>query len=230
MKTETECERVLAYMSERYQDSFTCPVYYGGYPGTPVHQYYLNAEKLGDAAVKVEVLRSGTPREKYLDNYMGLVFEPQLKEEMTELLAENFCVAEEDIYLMMDPSALGLSDHWTPETTYEEYCADPSAGIYFRAVIRTEQDMNAPMERHVTEECLEMDLKEAGICCTGWLFFVPADADLDGLSQETFYERIALDHNYDARLFFNMRTVDKVDTFAWEKAAEPAVTAADSDD
>lgn len=218
MKTQTVCERMLAYMSERYEDSFFRPVQYGGYPGAPVSQYYMSSEKLGDATVKVEVRDHGTEQERYLDDYMGVVYAAELEETIKEMLTECFEVPEEDVVVLMEPASRGVSDHWTPETTFKQYCADPAAGIRFRAVMRSEENFRDLGTRKTLEHWLEDDLFMARLCCTGWLYFVPKDTPLEGLDETSFFENILKFHYYDARLFFNMRTAGDVEEFTWDTA------------
>lgn len=215
---ETVCERMLAYMSGRYEDTFYCPVQYGGYAGGPVRLYYMSSEKLGDAVVKVEVRDRGKPSERYLDDYMGVVYGEKLEKTIKERLAACLEVLKEDVVVLMMPSSRGVSDHWTPQTTFEEYCADPAAGICFRAVIRSGEDLEDPGVRKTAERRLEDELSAARLCCTGWLYFVPEGTDLEGLDGTTFYDKIMKLHGYSARLFFNMRSAEGVDEFTWESA------------
>lgn|GEM_PF-6232710 len=234
VKTQTVCERMLAYMSERYEDSFFRPVQYGGYAGAPVSQYYMSSEKLGDATVKVEVRGRGTKEERYLDDYMGVVYAARVEETLKSLMMKSFSLPGEEIVLMMEPALRGISDHWTPETTFEEYCADPAAGISFRAVIRIGEDHRDQLQRYVMEELLETGLGEAGICCSGWLYFVPGEEDISGINEETFFKRIAEYGSYDVRVFFTMKEAGVLDQCTWEtrpRAGEDAaLTAADDDD
>lgn len=226
VKEETVCERVINYMSERYGDSFTCPVCYTGYPGSPVQEYFMDAEKLDGAEIKVEVRSPGTPEERYLDNYMGIKYRRECKEKIEDVLTDAFSCRRADLIVMPDSAERGLSNHWTPETSLDEYCTDPAAGLAFHAVIRSGEDFSDSKVRREMEHRLEDLLFLSHICCTGWIYFVPAGVDLKAINEGSFFD-LVLKHNYfDARLFFNMKTAEGVDSFAWKgDGIEEEVTA-----
>ena len=241
MKTETECERVLAYMSGRYEDSFTCPVYYGGYPGISFHQYYLNAENLDGAEVMVEVCGGGTQKERYLDNYMGVKYKAQLKDVLEDVLVSARLAGREDLCLMLGSDKLGISDHWTLETGPEEYRMDPAAGISFTAVIGSEENFMDPSRRKAAAERLENALIQRRICCTGRIYFVRKDQVRKEMNEVTFFDLILKHSDYTARLFFNMKTAEGMDEVTWDGGkmeidgpevcrTDPLRTAAEGDD
>ncbi len=211
VKTETVQDRVMSWLNGRYEDTFSQPVAAGGYAGAVYRQYLVRAEKLG-RTVTVEVYDPDGPREHIWDNYVGLLYDVEVRERLSALLADGFDVPETDLAVFWKPSSVGLADHWNMQTTVEEYMADPEAEISITAVVRLDV---SGCDRERLSGRFKKAAGESGICFSGWVYFVPAETDLSGLDPVSLYEDLIFPERYSLRLYFLMRGPGDLADLLW---------------
>ena len=217
---ETVEDRVLAWLNERYEDTFAEPVRVGGYTGAVYRQYMVRAKKL-DSTVTVEVYDPGGPDEHIWDNYVGLRYDGEVQARLETFLSDCFELPQEDVAAYWKPSQVGLADHWTMQTTVEEYMADPEAEISLTAVLRMPA---SDTDRERLSRTFRQKARASGFCFSGWLYFVPEQTDLAGLGPADLYGQIIFPERYGLRLYFLMSGPGQISDLVW------TVPAADGDD
>lgn len=216
VKKETVQDRVMSWLNGRYEDTFSEPVPAGGYAGAVYRQYLVRAEKL-DKTVTVEVYDPDGPREHIWDNYVGLRYDAKVRERLCGLLADCFDVPETDLAVFWKPSSVGLADHWSMQTTVEEYMADPEAEISVTAAVRTDV---TGRDSELLSRRFRETAEKSGVCFSGWVYFVPAGTDLSALDPVSLYEEFIFPERYSLRLYFLMRGPGDLSDLLWSVPAK----------
>ncbi len=200
-------DRIIEYLTGKYDDEFTDITLYGGYNGIKAHKYTARSETLG-SEVNIVVYDRGKPGERFYDNYLSVKFEDAVAELIRGLLAEALELLEEEIYLEYGPNPAAKVDWGCDDTSFSEYIAEPSSYITFSAgVVKT-----VPISgRKLTEEQLETAFREAGLCCTGRVYFV--DEASETLTDGEHFKTAIGRGLYGDRFYFQM-----VDTGGFEKS------------
>lgn len=206
-------DRMVEYINDKYDDEFTFESVYGGHVGSDNHKIIVSSEKFPGEEIIVFCDASGD-EEVYSDNYLGIKFEEQTAELISDTLSEAF---GEDPFIYYFPSDYSMTSGASDDTSFEEYISSPSSGIDFIAIVNCKADEFS--EDEVVGK-VQNCLKDAGICATGTMFFDTQGTDISNLNGDDYYENYVVYEKYSGRLHFNM---DEDLDFSSYKWTEPDV-------
>jgi len=134
-KAKTIHEKMLAYMNERYDDTFTFDSSFGGSVGIDSTQITVKSDKYPDEKIWVEyVVENG--EEYYYDNYIDYKYENETKEYLLAIMCEVFNGS--DVVVEYNVDSGGTRNEYDKSITFEQYIKGESTPIVFSAYIDTE--------------------------------------------------------------------------------------------
>ena len=161
-KTKTIHEKMVAYMNERYDDTFTFNSPFGGSVGVDSTQITVKSEKYPDEKIWVEyVVEDG--EEHYYDNYIDYKYENETKEYLLKIMREIF--EGSDVVVEYNVDSGGTRNEYNESVTFEQYIKGESTPIVFSAYINTdirEQDKERITNLITAKFVDELEMKVIG--------------------------------------------------------------------
>ena len=124
-------EKMIAYLDNKYDDTFTYSEPFGGGIGATTKQIYVKSKKFPKANVWAEY-SDEDGKEVFSDNYVSVKYEDNVRSLLQHMLNS---VAGCDVLLWYDIGSKGWPNHFTDKTTLSEYISSVDAGIGFVAVV-----------------------------------------------------------------------------------------------
>lgn len=168
MRTESNADKMVAYMNEKYDDRFEYAAPFGGGPGATSTQITVKSEKFPDAEIWVEYYTENG-KDVFADNYVDYKFEVETRDLLQKMLEEAF---ECDVILGFGVGTKGTRNSFTDETTFEDYIGSVDAYIGFNAVVRYGSEIE---NKDQIEERFLSVLDSYGIIANGSVYFAQTD-------------------------------------------------------
>ncbi len=161
MSNESYVDKMVAYMNEKYDDTFEYSAPYGGGPGATSTQIVVKSEKYPDAQIWVEYYTEDG-KDIFADNYVSYKYEEQTRDVLQKLLTDVF---QSDVKLRYTVGTKGVLNNFTDNTTFDEYASDSASRIGFRAFIFDTGSATSNAESKLKEA-----LEESGYVLSGLVF------------------------------------------------------------
>lgn len=161
-KSKTVHEKMVAYMNERYDDTFTFNAPFGGSVGIDSTQITVKSEKYPNEKIWVEyVVENG--EEYYYDNYIDYKYENETREYLLEIMREIFDGS--NVVVKYDVDSGGTKNEYDESTTFNQYIKGESTPIVFSAYIDAdigEQDKAGVIHLITAKFVDELNMKVIG--------------------------------------------------------------------
>lgn len=199
-----DTNKMVAYMNEKYvDDKFTYKTVYGGHLGDNQTKIIVSSEKFPNSEIKVICYNSG----ECSDNYLGIKYEEQTQAYLKTKLNEKF---GNKIYVDYIADDRGCTSNGSSYTTFEEYIANESSYIYFKAIIGYDVNNNT---KDITLNKIKDAFSNATILAD--IFFV--DESITYSNYDTYDEFASYIQNnqYNKKLFLIKKDINNYSTIEW---------------
>ena len=204
-KRETVQERMVAYVNEKYDDTFEFKSVFGGSAGSSTRKIIVSSEKYPGKDVYV-VCSYVDEVEVFSDNYLGIKFEEKTKNFLAEAVSKSFGT---NYYLQYHPNNLACTEGGNNDTTFDEYIAETSSYISFIAAVKYSA---TGFDRMAVEEAVRQHF--AGMAVVGRIYFIDADVDLTQPDGEELYTSYVEANKHFQKLYFTS-SEHQIDTMEW---------------
>lgn len=205
-KLSTGHQKMMDYINQKYDDTFTFVSVYGGSPGSEIHKIWVSSEAYPDRLISVMGYEENGSL-LFCDNYLSVKYETQT----IELLHSIFDRYGKEVKILYQASNLACTKGGSNDTTFAEYIAERSSMIDFTAIISSDEKA----DQSIVEE-IQKDIQNAGLCCSGKIYFSTNHPDLDSITQDNIYKQYSGKKEYDAYLYLYMTGTDSFETVRWE--------------
>lgn len=200
-------QKMIDYMTDKYNESFSFISVYGGNPGTDVHKILVSSESYPEKEICVVY---DSFNDFYSDNYLGIKYEDETREYLKRILSGCF---DGEVFVHYNADNLAMTENGNKNTTFNEYISSVQSGITFTAIVSTKRTSD---ENDLLMNNLQKALAEAGICCNGSIYFASDDFDIGYLTDETYYNEYIFPQKYIKKLFFIMSDDMEIFEHKWE--------------
>lgn len=201
-------EGMMNYINEKYGEEFQFEKMFGGFLGSDTHKCIVSSEKYPGKGITVRRIRVNCEND-FSDNYMAVTYEDRTRELVEDVV--HGCYGDDALIMYyLDSNAFPSKN--TDWNSFEEYIADPSASIYFTAIINYQFEK---ADRDRVLKSLEEKLVSSGLCCGGKLYFC-RNVDLTSLNSQNYYSDFLQYKTYDECLYFDMSTNQGITKSDWE--------------
>ena len=205
MRKESKQEKMLAYINEKYDDTFTFKRVFGGSVGSDTKKIIVSSEKFPEKDIYV-ICSYPDGSEKLSDNYLGVKFEKDTNNALSDAVYNCF---GPNYYLQYFPNNLACTNNGSNNTTFDEYIAEKSSYVSFIAAVRYP---STDFERSAIEEAVRQNFD--GMAVVGRIYFLDADVDLTGADGKKLYESYVESHKHFQKLYFTS-SAHQIDSIEW---------------
>lgn len=200
-------QKMVEYITDKYNEPFTFIRIYGGYSGTDLHKILVRSERYPEKEICVIY---DSENDVYSDNYLGIKYEEETKQYLISTLAGCF---GGDVYVHYLADNLAMTENGNAGTTFNEYIRSAQSGISFTAIISTGRTEE---ENDVLLNDLQRSMSEAGLCCNGKIYFCDAGVKINELTDLTYFKDFIFPKKYGKCLFFIIDDDLNIVTQEWE--------------
>ena len=199
-------QKMVSYISNKYNDSFEFVTSYGGRPGSSFHSIYVKSKQYPNAFISVSC-NEVNGDDVFFDNYLAVKYEEQTRELLNNIM--NGYGTE--ILLFYNAGNYAYTENGTENTTFEEFIREKTSSIIFTALIKTDFSPN----HELIEEKLKQDMSSYGICCSGILYFCLDNPEFEQLNANNLFSGYLSKKTYDSSCFFQMTEDGKLTNVEW---------------
>ena len=127
-------EKMLSYLSEKYNDTFTVAGLTGGGAGITYMQMFVRSEKYPEKEIAIEC-RQGEDGPEYADNYTHLRFENDMAEFFESFIREKLSA---DVIVSYYAPVPGTVNRFSDKTDFEEFISGMDHGKDIFVVVSDE--------------------------------------------------------------------------------------------
>lgn len=202
-------DKMMNYINEKYDDSFTFLNTYGGRIGADYHKIIVSSEKYPNKEIVVTCYVSDDG-ETYSDNYLSIKYEDDTRACIEEMIKSLY---GENCFIYYRPNLLSMPSGASNDMSFDEYIGKATSGISFTAIVNVE---NAEVSKEAELESLKKALHNAGLCCSGTIYFDDRGQDLTRLTPDNYYSECLNSEEYAERLSFIANEDFEFTKAAWE--------------
>lgn len=181
--SESKYDKMLAYLHEKYDDTFTFYAPFGGEIGAKSVEMTAKSEKYPDDEVWVLYYKDENGEEVYSDDYLDVKYKKQTEQLFTDIISEVF---QCPIILDYRIGSTGTHNKFKPSVSFEEYI---TVHLFFGATISNEYIFE---DKDMITDLLEEYFLKYNLDVSGMIYF----AD----SSDTFKNWLKLSYAEDERL------------------------------